>query len=157
MSVLSGSMAPKYQVGDLVFINTNAPIDDISIGGVVTYQSSAESVITHRVVSIDEAKRAFRTKGDANEIEDLSDVSFDQFVGVPFIHIPKAGDILMNLTSPKYIGIGLIFLAVIITLFIVPVLLAPESNQASNPNGKSANLMPQDTREKGMREEQRQP
>ena len=73
--VQTGSMIPKYQVGDVILVKEKS-IDKIKIGDDVTYQGVEGVVkgvlITHRVIDIEEidGKRAFHTQGIANNLED---------------------------------------------------------------------------------------
>lgn len=125
MGILSGSMEPAYHVGGLVFIDTGARAEDIRTGDAIAYKLSEDMVVTHRVVAIDAAGRSFTTKGDANNTEDLAPVPFDGLIGKAVLHIPRAGYILMNLSTPKGFAAGAILIAVLIILFVIPVLLAP--------------------------------
>jgi signal peptidase len=125
MGILSGSMEPAYHVGGLVFINTNAEAADIKVGDAIAYNLSADMVVTHRVMAIDEAGRTFTTKGDANNTEDIAPIPFDNLIGKAVFHIPRAGYIMMNLTTPKGFAAGAILIAVLIILFVIPVLLTP--------------------------------
>ena len=80
--VLSGSMDPAIQVGDLIFVNDCDPAA-LKEGDVVCYLSSGKA-ITHRIVSIaegDDGQPRLVTKGDANNAEDRLAVSFDQVQG----------------------------------------------------------------------------
>ncbi|MDR0852505.1 MAG: signal peptidase I [Clostridiales Family XIII bacterium] len=125
MAVLSGSMEPSYHVGGVVFINTHTSPDTLKTGDVVTYTFSGDTVVTHRIVSVDAQARTFVTKGDANEDADGA-VSFDQFVGkAAKLYLPLLGYVLLQLGTKKGLGIGLIFVAFIVILFIIPVLLKP--------------------------------
>lgn len=73
--VQTGSMIPKYKVGDVILVKEKG-IDKIKIGDDVTYLGEASSVkgmlITHRVIDIEEidGQKAFHTKGIANNLED---------------------------------------------------------------------------------------
>lgn len=84
--VQTGSMIPKYQVGDVILVKEVNP-DSIQIGDDVTYQGKVGSMkgmlVTHRVIDIEEVdgKRVFHTKGIANNSEDPV-VSEDQINGV---------------------------------------------------------------------------
>jgi signal peptidase len=126
MGILSGSMEPAYNVGGLVFINTKANAEDIRVGDAIAFYLSEDMVVTHRVTAVDAADKRFTTKGDANNTEDLAPVPFDKLIGKAVFHIPQAGYILMNLSTPKGFAAGAILIAVLIVLFVVPVLLAPE-------------------------------
>lgn len=75
-TVASGSMMPKYEVGD-VLISKEINPNDIKIGDTISYLGNKgdfkNKVITHEVISIDtesDGKKAFHTKGTANIIED---------------------------------------------------------------------------------------
>ena len=73
--VQTGSMIPKYNVGDVILVKEN-DVDKIKIGDDVTYLGAAGStkgmLITHRVIDIEniDGKIAFHTKGIANNLED---------------------------------------------------------------------------------------
>lgn len=94
-TVLTGSMVPTYPPGTLVVVK---PIntDDLRVGDVVTYQitSGDPTVVTHRVVAIStklDGERAFRTRGDANNAEDLNPVRPVQIKGTVVYAIPHLG------------------------------------------------------------------
>lgn len=73
--VQTGSMIPKYQIGDVILVKEKEP-SKIKVGDDVTYNGEASSVkgllITHRVINIEEidGQRVFHTKGIANNLED---------------------------------------------------------------------------------------
>ena len=73
--VQTGSMIPKYQIGDVILVK-EAKIDDIVIGDDVTYWGTsgtmAGRIVTHQVIDIEmiEGQKAFHTKGIANNLED---------------------------------------------------------------------------------------
>ena len=75
-TVVSQSMAPKYDIGD-VLISKQVEPEEIKENDVIsylgTYGDFTDKVITHRVVGIhqnEDGKYYFRTKGDANIVED---------------------------------------------------------------------------------------
>ena len=84
-TVVSGSMRPKYDIGD-VLIDKEIEPDDIKVGDDISYQGTVNSfkdkVVTHQVVGIEivDGKYYFRTKGLANIVEDPI-VSEDQVYG----------------------------------------------------------------------------
>lgn len=73
--VQTGSMIPKYQVGDVILVKERE-IDKIKVGDDVTYLGKEGAtkgiLITHRVIDIEEidGQKAFHTQGIANNIED---------------------------------------------------------------------------------------
>lgn len=101
MSVLSGSMQPKIEVGDLVAIKSTVP-KNIKKGDVITYRLTDDIFITHRVIDIicDNGEYLFITKGDANNIEDDEKVNSSRLIGKVFLVIPNGGYILYFLKKP---------------------------------------------------------
>ena len=91
--VLSGSMEPTFSKDDLIFVKKT---DSIDTGDIVVYQSN-NSLVVHRVVSIDDD--VVITKGDANNIEDSS---FDKSAikGVVIGCIPGLGIIVNAIKTP---------------------------------------------------------
>ena len=73
--VETGSMIPKYQIGDVILVK-ETDIDKIKIGDDVTYNGTAGmmkgKIVTHQVVDIteQEGKKIFKTKGIANNAAD---------------------------------------------------------------------------------------
>lgn len=92
--VLSGSMAPLLQPGDVIFVREVAP-DSLMAGDVVTFRAHAASstLITHRVIErLDEGGVVrYRTQGDANEDPDPFVVRQDMVVGAHLYTIPAWG------------------------------------------------------------------
>jgi signal peptidase len=124
MAVLSGSMQPAYHIGDLVFINTNIKPEGIELGQVMTYMLEGDTVVTHRVISIDSSRGLITTKGDANGAADGAAVPFEKVVGIAAFMIPKAGILLLNATTRTGIATISVAAGVILLLIIIPVLLA---------------------------------
>lgn len=88
--VVSGSMRPTLEVGDIVLVekvNSGA----IQVGDMIQYLRANE-VITHRVISIyrDRGMTFFITKGDANNVPD-DPVSEQTVLGKTLFTIPKLG------------------------------------------------------------------
>lgn len=86
-TVVSGSMVPKYQIGD-VLIAKETEAKDIKKGDDVSYLGNSGTfdgkVVTHQVVKIEkdvDGKYMFHTKGLANLVEDPI-VYEDQLYGV---------------------------------------------------------------------------
>ncbi len=84
--VQTGSMIPKYEIGDVILVKEQA-IDKIKVGDDVTYLGKDGVVkgilITHRVKNIEEieGQKVFHTQGIANNLEDPV-VYGDQINGV---------------------------------------------------------------------------
>lgn len=73
--VQTGSMIPKYQVGDVILVKEK-DIDKIVVGDDVTYWGTSGvmkgKLVTHQVIEIEtiEGQKVFHTKGIANNTED---------------------------------------------------------------------------------------
>ncbi|KPU27474.1 hypothetical protein TR13x_05240 [Caloranaerobacter sp. TR13] len=117
MTVLSGSMQPNIEVGDLVVIKPIIP-KNIKKGDVITYRLTDNIFITHRVIDVihDNGEYLFITKGDANNVRDDEKINFSQLVGKVFLIIPSGGYILYFLKKP--IIFALLILILLITFIV---------------------------------------
>jgi signal peptidase len=118
-SVASSSMAPDYQVGDVLIVKITDP-EDIKVGDSVTYYgkvgSFANKVITHQVIKIDkdvDGNRIFHTKGISNLVEDPL-VYEDQIYGVVKLK-SEILSFIYKLINTKY---GM-FLLIIVPIFYI--------------------------------------
>ncbi len=114
MSVLSGSMRPMLEPGDMI-VTKKVASENIVIGDVITYQVDNNTLVTHRVINTlqENGIYRFQTQGDANNVEDQQLVESANIVGAYVFKIPKGGYIANFTRSP----IGFI------ALIILPVLL----------------------------------
>jgi signal peptidase len=115
MTVLSGSMKPVFNPGDLIVdkkVNTN----DLKVGDVVTYMYGGNFLSTHRIVEIskdDKGKPAFKTKGDNNNAVDNQVISSNAIVGKYIFRIPLIGYVFLKLKGlPGIIAIWILFIYV---------------------------------------------
>lgn len=113
--VLTDSMYPTIESGDLIIVKAAAP-EDLKEGDIVSFfdpDSTGSSVVTHRVVTLLE-DGSFITKGDANNAEDQTPVPAEKLVGRYQLRIPKAGNVAMFIqTTPGLVvcvGLPLILL-----------------------------------------------
>ncbi len=116
--VLSGSMEPTYHVGSLIFVNKN--FDSIEVGDPITFQISSSTLVTHRVIEVDQEAMLYTTKGDANNTADGSKVAYDNIVGVPMFTIPYLGYVAVFAISFN----GKIILGSVVALMILLSYLA---------------------------------
>lgn len=108
LSVLSGSMTPHIDTGDVVVdrLVTPGQAQHLRVGEIVTYRTThllrgQPALITHRIVGIltfrpkgvpgAPAQRLYLTKGDANNAIDPRPVGPGQVVGVFWFRIPRLG------------------------------------------------------------------
>ena len=122
LKIISPSMTPTYNVGDVIFVDTNFDFDKLKVGDVVTYKSGTTNV-THRIVEILPNGRIV-TQGDANGSIDpvcgskLNPVGMgeDKFVGKVVFGIPGLGNLLETIAQPRnYI---VLVVALILILFV---------------------------------------
>ena len=114
--VMSGSMSPALEVGDLVIVKEvseegTVRQEDLSSGDVIVYEDG-DSYVIHRIIEKNEPDKIFITKGDYNNSADAP-VSFRQVKGVLFQSIPGAGDVLLMMRNPLFI----VFLIVLVVLW----------------------------------------
>lgn len=92
--VLSGSMAPAFDAGSMVFVKPVEP-EEIKEGDIITYRGLGDSsfLTTHRVVEIIGSGKdlEFVTKGDANDVNDPYPVPGENLVGRVALAVPYMG------------------------------------------------------------------
>lgn len=113
--VQSGSMEPEYPVGSVIYVRSEAENGFLE-GDVVTfYLPDEETLVTHRIVRVDEEKEEIYTKGDANELEDGAATPFSMIVGTPILCIPYLGYLAGYLSSAAG-KVGIILLVILVCL-----------------------------------------
>lgn len=90
--ITSGSMAPLIRTGDVVLLRTPDDPAALAPGAVVTFRDdgSAGALTTHRIVSVT-GDGAYRTRGDANAVDDPASLAPAAVEGVATLLIPLAG------------------------------------------------------------------
>jgi signal peptidase len=118
--VLTGSMVPTYNVGDLIFVKVTDAAD-INVGDAATFNpgSTDDSYLTHRVTEKLEnyegtGVTCFRTKGDANDTEDPFIIDESRMIGVVKLRIPLLGYVVQFV---QYHYIMVIVFIVLVSLF----------------------------------------
>ena len=112
--VITGSMEPNYNIGDLVFAK-EIKKDKININDVITYSlSNGKDTVTHRVVDIidQDGEIMYKTKGDNNNSADFELVKFNQIQGTIIFKISKIGLIISKFVTGAGIIITLMVLAI---------------------------------------------
>lgn len=111
--VLSGSMETEIYTGDLVFVK-EIDASTIKEKDIIAFRNDENTVTTHRVIEIvkQNGQTLFRTKGDANNSEDDSLVSFDKVEGIYVSKISKVGNMLMFLQQPM--GLIVVLLVILV-------------------------------------------
>ena len=122
LAVLSGSMEPNIPVGAIVITEEVEP-ETIAVGDVITYRLSGDTMVTHRVTVNDKTAKQLTTKGDANNVEDGSPVSYNQVVGHVAGFVPFIGYIAIYIRTPLGIaGICAVLFVLILLTFLPEVL-----------------------------------
>ena len=130
-NILTGSMAPQYNEGDLIYVKQVSP-EEVQVGDPITFVLNEELVVaTHRVVEIDSETSHFYTKGDANDIIDAP-VHFKNLIGIPQFSIPKLGYVADFIQNPlgMYITLG-VGAALIIAVFLPDFIKRKKSEPAA--------------------------
>ena len=138
-TVLSGSMEPAYHTGSLIYVKDVDPFE-IEPGQVITFMLSEDTVATHRVVGIvpDEDEPGtirFRTKGDANNVEDGSLVHYKNIIGTPVFTIPQLGYLANYIQNPPGMYLAISAGAILLMMVLIPDLFIKEEEEP-NPRRK---------------------
>ncbi len=132
-TVISGSMEPKYMVGDLLYVKEIDPAT-IKVGDDITFILNEDLVVaTHQVVRVDAAKQHLYTKGLANEIEDSEPVHFNNVIGVPQFAIPKLGYVADFIQHPPGIYITIAVGIVLILVVFLPDIMSKKKQNGGAP------------------------
>lgn len=120
MIVLTDSMYPSIQSGDLIICHTEDPAN-VKAGDVISFFDPAgngSTVVTHRVVEVttdENGGLAWITKGDANNTEDANIVPAENLAGVYSLRIHNLGSVAIFMQTTK----GLIICVVCPILILV--------------------------------------
>ncbi len=122
--VLCGSMEPTYHVGSLVFVKKADP-SEVKAGDPITYLIAEKQVVTHRCVEVlpdeeDPSVLRFRTKGDANNVEDATLVHENNLIGKPVFSVPLLGFAANYIQHPPGTYVAIAIAALIVLLAFWP-------------------------------------
>jgi len=101
--VLTDSMYPEIKSGDLILCRKAEP-EDIAVGDVISFFDPAgngSSMITHRVAEVvqENGSLAWKTRGDANNVEDANLVPAENLVGIYRSRFAGVGNFVMFLQT----------------------------------------------------------
>lgn len=135
-TVLSGSMEPEYHVGSLIY-TTEVNYQELRTGDDITFMLNENTIVTHRIIEVvpdseDSDVLRFRTKGIANESEDLNLVHYKNVLGKPVFTIPYLGYVAYYVQHPPGIYIAIAAAAILFLLSFIPELLSKEEKENDN-------------------------
>ncbi len=130
-TVLSGSMEPVYHTGSVIYVKEVDDPSALEENTVITFYIGENTVATHRIIEVvnENGTVSYRTKGDANDIEDGGLVSPDRIIGSPIFTIPYLGYVVSVIQSPsgRFFAIAAIAFTFIITM--IPDLLTDDGKK----------------------------
>lgn len=99
--VLSGSMEPTLQVGDLI-VSRQVGEEQVAVGDIITFQDADGLTVTHRVANIipKDGETLYQTKGDHNNVNDVGLISIENIRGKYLFKIGGFGKIATGIASP---------------------------------------------------------
>lgn len=122
MVVLTDSMYPEFQAGDLIFCHTKSA-SDVRPGDVIAFFDPAgngKSIITHRVESIttdENGSLAWVTKGDANNVKDNAVVPAKNLAGVYRRRIQGLGNAVVFMQTSKGMMVCVVFTILLFVMY----------------------------------------
>jgi len=116
MSVLSGSMSPTFNAGDVIVGKIINP-HDLKQGDIITFRFE-NSLITHRVINgiNKDGKLLFTTKGDNNNVEDLEPAGDEKIISKYLFRIPLIGFAIIFMKGT--VGVASICFLIILSISI---------------------------------------
>jgi len=118
MVVLSGSMSPEFNAGDVVVVDAKKKTQ-YNKGEVITFKDPQDQkkVVTHRIAEVlqNGDQISYRTKGDANNTADSKPVPAANIIGQQKWHIPYLGRVVEFAKTKQ----GIVLLVVIPGILII--------------------------------------
>lgn len=118
--VATGSMEPKYKVGDVLLSKEVKP-EDLKVGDDIVYNGEEESfkgkVVTHQIISIEKEEENYKiiTKGIANSVED-PEITQEQVMG-KIVYKIKVLSFFEKAVANNYIFFFIIFVPIALLTF----------------------------------------
>lgn len=127
--VLTGSMEPTYMTGSVIYYKSVSK-EELKQGDVITYNADEDTVVTHRIDSIDENNN-YVTKGDANDSVDPVSINYENVRGkVVKYNLPYVGYYISFINSNLYV------IAIVAVILISEFLLGGEKTDDINKKKK---------------------
>ena len=91
MQLYHGSMEPELKVGDIVLVK-EVNEEELKKDDIISFRQG-QSVVTHRIIELNENEKKYKTKGDNNNVEDREEITYAQVEGKVVGRIPFLGKI----------------------------------------------------------------
>lgn len=157
-TIVSPSMVPAINVLDVVVtMRVNSP-EDLEKGDIITFNSTdyrySGVLVTHRIVDIEKTTSGeylYTTKGDNNNTQDSSRISFDEIYGGVLFRIPKIGYIQYYLSS--ILGWVAIIIVPAVMIIGYDVYKLVKTLRAKDDNTKKIDNKKENTKNKRIKKE----
>ena len=122
--ITTKSMEPEIKKDDVIIIK-KCKESELNIGDIITFKANGE-IITHRIVGVDEngEEKKYITKGDNNNAEDATLISFKEVEGKKVLTIRYLGKIMNSLKD------GIVIILVVL-IFLITYLNKMEMKEKS--------------------------
>lgn len=123
-SISNDGLAPQYNKGDLIYVQTVDPVK-VQNGDVLTFVSDEKlNVDTKTVVEIDASCEHFYTEATINGEKTPTVVYFKNIIGTPIFKIPLLGYVFDFVQNPPGVYIAIAVGILLIAAIILPDFLA---------------------------------
>lgn len=114
--VVSESMSPRINVGDIIIVKKGQSNDSFHVGNIITYRKEDGEIVTHRIekVILYDLQNAYRTKGDNNEAVDEYIVTYDKIIGKVVYVMPQLGKVVKVMKNEVFVVISIILLCLVL-------------------------------------------
>lgn len=135
-TVLTGSMSPEIEAGSVLLVKEADP-HTLQPQDVITFMAGPDTVVTHRIMAVvpdleDPNILRFRTRGDANTVDDMYLVHENNVIGTPVLNIPYLGYVVNFVSQPPGIYLALGAIALMLILLYLPDMLGKEEKAAGD-------------------------
>lgn len=129
-TVLTGSMSPEIEAGSVILVKSQDP-HALQIRDVITFMAGPDTVVTHRITAVvpdseDPSILRFRTRGDANPVDDMYLAHENNVIGTPVLTIPWLGYVVNFVSQPPGIYLAIGAVALMLILLYLPDLMGKE-------------------------------
>jgi len=123
--IVTGSMEPTINIGDVAYINTEYNLDDLQVGDIIAFYlnidlTGEDEVVVHYIADIaynESNERIYHTKREGTDINwDNWEITDENIVGKYVFKVPFIGKILLFLDT---IYGKLVFIADIIFIYLI--------------------------------------